>query len=317
MSLLILDDGFLDHAKFIRATRVASSAAVHLWLGLMVYCKKHLTDGLVPIDVVGSVNGPAPRWRARALQALIDAQLIEQVDPSTLRVHDFLDWNDSREEVERKSAARRAGAKRRREGGATSDRRQGDDDPTTTRQPSDAGATTDRRQPVSNDNDELSAREPTLYVTDPIRNVTSDPPIAPVDPSSEPAAQSASTTGRKPGKRSKAPTAKTLCPPDLTPDPTTTAKAWELGFSDDQLRLELEDFIDWWTSAKRPMGDWQATLRNRLRAQAKHYGLAQRKPRDEKWESYQLEKRAAETPPLKRAPRPEGYQSMRGGLFGG
>ncbi len=125
MSLLILDDGFLDHAKFIRAVRGASSAAVHLWLGLMIYCKQHLTDGYVPIDVVSYVHGPAPRWRARALEALIDAKLVERADPGTLRVHDFLDWNDSREEVERKSAARRAGSKRRREQGATSERQPG------------------------------------------------------------------------------------------------------------------------------------------------------------------------------------------------
>lgn len=317
MSLLILDDGILDHAKFIRATRAASSAAVHLWLGLMIYCKQQLTDGLVPIDVVSDVHGPVPRWRARALEALIDAKLIERVDASTLRVHGYLDRNDSREEIERKSAARRAGAKRRRDVDPTTTRQPSDDDPTTTRRPPDAAPTTDRRQAVSNDNDVLSARVPTLYVTDPIRTV--DGNVDPPNPQggSEPSAQSASTTGRKPGKRSKPPSSKTLCPADLKPDPTTAAKAWELGFDDEQLRLEVEDFIDWWTSAKRPMGDWQATLRNRLRAQAKHYGLAPRKPRDEKWEVYQREKAAAETPPIKRAPRPAGYESMRGGLFGG
>jgi hypothetical protein len=170
---------------------------------------------------------------------------------------------------------------------------------------------------VSNDNDELSARVPTLYVTDPIRNL--DGNVDPPNPraGSEPSAQNASTTGGKPGKRSKAPSSKTLCPADLKPDPTTAAKAWELGFDDGPLASEVEDFIDWWRSAARMKGDWQATLRNRLRAQAKHYGLAPRKPRDEKWQAYQDEKRAAEAPPLKRGAKPAGYESMRGGLFGG
>jgi len=314
MSLLIIDDGFLDHAKFIRAVRVASSAAVHLWLGLMCYCKQQLTDGLVPIDVVSDVHGPAARWRARALQSLIDAGLVERVDENTIRVHDYLDWNDSRAEVERKSAARKAGAKRRRELGAMSDRQQGDDAPTTDRQQGDAGATPERRQPVSNDNDELSARVPTLYVTETGRNGdVEDPPLtAPVDPEPTPARRRRSTRSAASGTNRES-----ICPADLKPDPTTAAKAWELGFTDEQLATELGTMIDWSRSKSAKRADWQATFRNWLRKSAERYGLKPRKPRDAAWEEHQRNLRETTEPVKARAPKPAGYERMVGGLFGG
>lgn len=109
MSWLQVDDRFLDHPKVVRAVRLAGSPAVHLWLGLMSFCKQHLTDGVIPADMVDAVAGPAPRWRGRALDALVEVGLIER-DPSALRVHDYLVLNESRESIERKASARRAKA---------------------------------------------------------------------------------------------------------------------------------------------------------------------------------------------------------------
>jgi hypothetical protein len=105
MSWLKLDDGVLDHPKFVRAERLAGSSAFHLWVGLISYCKKYLTDGVVPLDMLPKVNGPRQRWRGKALEALLAVGLIERAGDS-LVVHDYLDWNDSRETIEQKAKAR-------------------------------------------------------------------------------------------------------------------------------------------------------------------------------------------------------------------
>lgn len=113
MSWLQLDDRILEHPKFVRAVRRGGSAAVHLWLGMMSFCKQRLTDGLVPADMVDVVAGPATRWRKPALVALVEAGLLES-DPSGYRVHDYLRHNDARETVERRVSERRARDEARR-----------------------------------------------------------------------------------------------------------------------------------------------------------------------------------------------------------
>lgn len=107
MSWLQVDDRFLDHPKVVRAVRLAGSPAVHLWLGLMAFCKQRLTDGVIPADMVDAVAGPSPRWRPRALDALVTVGLIER-EASDYRVHDYLALNESRETIERKASERRA-----------------------------------------------------------------------------------------------------------------------------------------------------------------------------------------------------------------
>jgi hypothetical protein len=111
VSWLELDDGILRHPKFIRAIRLAGSEAIHLWLGLRAYCGQLLTDGEIPADMVDAVDGPSgKRARNSALEALISVGLIEKTDVG-LRMHDYLDWSRSREEIE---AKRQANAKRQR-----------------------------------------------------------------------------------------------------------------------------------------------------------------------------------------------------------
>ena len=99
MSWFKVDDRFLDHPKFVRAERLAGSTAIHLWFGLIGYCKQHRTDGWVPLDMLNRVNGPCQRWRQRALAALLEVVLVER-DGERLHIHDFLDWNPSRQQIE-------------------------------------------------------------------------------------------------------------------------------------------------------------------------------------------------------------------------
>jgi hypothetical protein len=99
MSWLELDDGILDHPKFIRAVKLGGSEAVHLWLGIRAYCGKLLTDGFVPEDMIDEVRGPKdPKRRALALEALRAAGLLDLAEGG-FQMHDYLDWSKSRDKV--------------------------------------------------------------------------------------------------------------------------------------------------------------------------------------------------------------------------
>jgi hypothetical protein len=116
MSWIELDDQMLEHPKFIRAVKIAGSDVVFLWLGLRAYCSQKLTDGAIPSDMMDEVRGPRePRRRSAALAALVTVGLVDQLDDGAHRLHDYLDWSSSREEVlKRRSAA--ADRKRRSRG---------------------------------------------------------------------------------------------------------------------------------------------------------------------------------------------------------
>jgi hypothetical protein len=106
VSWIKLDDRLLAHPKFVRAERLAGSTALHLWLGLLAYCKQRLTDGFVPADMLAAIDGPAPRWRARALDALVSVGLVHR-EPDGVRLHDYLAQNESRQAIETKQRERR------------------------------------------------------------------------------------------------------------------------------------------------------------------------------------------------------------------
>jgi len=98
-----LDDHFPDHPKILAAGPTAELLHIHA----LIYCNKHLTDGFLPSDAVKrlihvNARGPAER--------LVDLGLWEKV-VGGYQIHDFLEWNPSREKVlaERaRSAARQA-----------------------------------------------------------------------------------------------------------------------------------------------------------------------------------------------------------------
>lgn len=99
MSWLELDDGILDHPKFIRAIKIGGSETVHLWLGLRAYCGKQLTDGFVPNDMIDEVRGPRDsKKRAAALEALRTVSLLDPADGG-VQMHNYLKWSKSREQV--------------------------------------------------------------------------------------------------------------------------------------------------------------------------------------------------------------------------
>jgi len=336
VSYLQLDDGILDHPKFIRADREAPSGAVHLWLGLMAYCKRHLTDGVVPLDMLPKVQGPPPRWRKRALDALIGAGLIERTG-TELRVHDYLEWNLSKAEIERKSADRKAAADRRRKDLESRAQQPGERmynrgvsvDPIAGR-PSllPQGDVQGDRLSVANDTEHLSPLDPrhvsprareTETETETETEIRSpDHPQPPPAEAVERPAKFASTSSARVGTIRPPTRGKTQCPPDFKPDRTTLGTATSLGFS---TALELEtraDFIDWWRSAQRPKGDWQATYRNWLRKSARQLGLKPPKPDTPQSTLWREQRDRALAPVTNPAPRArEQLDAAAGKLFAG
>jgi hypothetical protein len=99
MGWLRLDDAFGDHPKVIGLSDRAFRAHV---MGLL-YCARHLTDGIVP-------RAAAPK--AAAVRELERAGLWTATRGGGWLIHDFLDYNPSKAEtLDKRSAKSMAGAK--------------------------------------------------------------------------------------------------------------------------------------------------------------------------------------------------------------
>lgn len=73
---------------------------MHLWLIFSTWCSEHLSDGLIPGDIVPSLTaGWRKRDRTSATRALLASQLIATAEPDGVRVVDYLQYNPSREWV--------------------------------------------------------------------------------------------------------------------------------------------------------------------------------------------------------------------------
>ncbi len=95
MAWIRLDDDYIYHPKFV----ALSSGAFRLWHEGMAYCRKLLTDGVIPQTALRSF-----RYAKRsAVDELITpigtdvAPLWERIESGFL-VHDYLVWNKSREQ---------------------------------------------------------------------------------------------------------------------------------------------------------------------------------------------------------------------------
>lgn len=109
-----VDDQFTDHEKVVGL----SLAAKGLWLCGLVYSARRLTDGFVSESVVAREAYDAQTdgldWVALANE-LVNARLWDEVEGG-YRIHDYLDYNPSRAEVEADRmtlAEKRAAAGRR------------------------------------------------------------------------------------------------------------------------------------------------------------------------------------------------------------
>lgn len=95
-----LDDLYDDNRKVKRAWR-ASGRAVGLHAMAISYCARHETNGLVDVEWI-TEKLPAARERERVLDVLVAAGLFDAVDAGHFQVHDYLDYNPSRGQLEDK-----------------------------------------------------------------------------------------------------------------------------------------------------------------------------------------------------------------------
>jgi len=90
----------------------AGNDAWSLWAAAIMYCNRHLTDGYITLAALASDCLPCPIAPAKArklaeqlcaVRARPDGVgLFEHADGGIYKVHDFLDWNPSKVEVEAK-----------------------------------------------------------------------------------------------------------------------------------------------------------------------------------------------------------------------
>lgn len=104
MAWVNLDDNYPDHPK----VDALSDGAFRLHTAAICWCNRHLTDGFVEVARVPRL---VPRYKAAYLEELMHGGLWEPADGG-YRLHDFLDWNRSREEVERRRQKRSEAGKK-------------------------------------------------------------------------------------------------------------------------------------------------------------------------------------------------------------
>jgi len=104
MAWVRLHDGAMQDIKVSRL----SDSAFRLWIRGLCYCQTALTDGLIPHEALRDMGA-----KRKDVDELAEQQvegrppLWERIDRFGFKVHDYLDWNDSREKVQsRKSAAK-------------------------------------------------------------------------------------------------------------------------------------------------------------------------------------------------------------------
>lgn len=108
MSWLTLDDNMPDHPKI----RGLTDRAFRLHVYALCYCSRHLTDGVIPASACRGVVDNSSRYCRELV-----AKKLWQSRGEVFEIHDYLDWNKSRAEVENQrklnQEAGRKGAQRR------------------------------------------------------------------------------------------------------------------------------------------------------------------------------------------------------------
>ena len=118
------DDNCPDHPKIARL----SDSAFRLQFNAKCYCSRHLTDGVVPADMLSRI---LPGRTQREINSLV-AELVRGVcfEPIVdggvvvaYQIHDYLDYQQSRADVlaQRKAAAERQARRRRHANGTYAD----------------------------------------------------------------------------------------------------------------------------------------------------------------------------------------------------
>jgi hypothetical protein len=108
---LRIDDRVRTHPKIVEA----GPEAAWVWFSGICYCREHLTDGFIPSAMLASLVPGVNERKVRLLAAKLTEARLWHADPKGYRVHDFLDWNPSREQV----MVKREEDRKRKEKGST------------------------------------------------------------------------------------------------------------------------------------------------------------------------------------------------------
>jgi 5-methylcytosine-specific restriction endonuclease McrA len=96
MPWLKVDDRVRTHPKVV----MAGPDAAWFWFCGICYCREHLTDGFIPKMMLASlVPGVGPSAAKRHAATLVRVNLWHNAEGG-YQVHDFLDWNPSRADIE-------------------------------------------------------------------------------------------------------------------------------------------------------------------------------------------------------------------------
>jgi hypothetical protein len=93
VSWVKIDDNFATHWKF----QEASPEAIKFYIAALCYCARYLTDGQIdPKRVEGQAQ---VKFTKPLLRSLLKLDLLEQREDGTFWIHDYLEYNPSREHV--------------------------------------------------------------------------------------------------------------------------------------------------------------------------------------------------------------------------
>lgn len=102
MAFARLETTARNHRKFRRL----DAGAIGLWAMGLIYCQDQLTDGRIPADEIPLLISATPLRRLTVYaEALVQAGLWERAGPDCFVVHDYLDWNPSKDQVMKDRAA--------------------------------------------------------------------------------------------------------------------------------------------------------------------------------------------------------------------
>lgn len=87
------------HDKITAIPEDVRPAAFGLYVATLVFCQNLRTDGRVSLPQMAAVFPCSDMQRTRLIEALVTARLLDE-EPGALRVHDYLDHNRSRAEIE-------------------------------------------------------------------------------------------------------------------------------------------------------------------------------------------------------------------------
>lgn len=96
-----IDDSAMTNLKIVRLP----DSALRLWLKGLCFCQMHLTDGLIPREALGPMEAKRKDIDALCTSKVEGrAPIWDRIEGVGFKVHDYLDYNDSREVVLRRRA---------------------------------------------------------------------------------------------------------------------------------------------------------------------------------------------------------------------